>query len=426
MKIARSLTHYYHKLSKRTYSQPLTASLSFPSAQSLSRPSLFAAQPIPQSHRIDGKLAETSSDLYSSLPDIFDHMIVESSPWSDVFHNPEPVLILSCCAPYVVLYASKSFLSTVLKVPQSQHSSILRTLFGTDLHALTSPAHLLISTTVLSLPSKTFNQNPSLFQQFYTTTLTRGCGQLMASFYDVNGNPILCLMHGYSIYNCEDSPFDYSLYRPTRYDDRSSSDHQLSSISLSSSLEPLSIAPAGAHGHTQAFPPPPKPPISIKDLQKSGEILYMVVAVSPLHLINESTQSLKLDGGMSIHSGSLHASSSLRDSSSYSSTSRPTRHSTHSSPRSKRVGSDGTTISQNMFLLYETERTLSVDDGVFDQEDPYEGASLRPDRLSSSTSLSYHNENPLHSKSTVDGSMTSPPTDVKSPSDVDDGLLNDL
>jgi hypothetical protein len=56
-----------------------------------------------------------------------------------------------------------------------------------------------------------------------------------------------------------------------------------------------------------------------------------------------------------------------------------------SSRAPKRSGSEGT-LSQHLFLLYDTERALSVDqEGLFDQEDPYEGAAAVT-RLASTTS----------------------------------------
>lgn len=424
-KISHSLSHYFHKLSKsRTLSQiPLPISTSFSSHQQkqfLQRPSVLA---------IDN--STTNYDLYDTLPDIFEHMMAESSPWNDVFQSSESLLILSCCAPHVILHSSKTFLSFIMKAsspttPSPTGSSPLRMLFGTQLEVLASPAPPSdFSSTSGSRHSSVHDHNSSLFQQFYTDILTLGSGQLVTSFYDSVDQPQLCLLHGYPIYNHDhDSPFDYSLYRPTRLSDRSSSGRQLSSISLSSShystLEPLNpiLNPSAAT---------PKLAPTAREIQKSGQILYFVVAVSPLLLINESSDFSKAQkgGSPSVHSESFHPSPI---SGSFSRGSRNLGR----SPRLKKSGSDGT-VSQNFFLLYATERSLSVaedQDQVKEKQerggydDPQEGAlSLVRSGRSSVASWNLL-DSPLPSKDLV--KTTAEQQSKISAVNVDPELLNDL
>jgi hypothetical protein len=403
----------------------------------------------------------TDRDLYDTLPDIFEHMMVESSPWSDVFQSSESLLILSCCAPHVILHASKTFLSSILKTslstsPQTPALSPLRVLFGTQLEALASPSHPLSSAADFpsasrssrsrSNPHQKRDHHRSLFQNFYSNILTLGSGQLVTSFYDSCGQSQLCLLHGYPIHNLDqDSPFDFSLYRPTQHSDRSSSGRQLSSVSLSSShystLEPLH--PISNLAATSAVPPKLTP--TAREVQKSGQILYFVVAVSPLQLMNESPAALAIahdDSSHSIHSGSSHLGGSASVGS-YSSPFRGSGRTLGQSPRLKRTGSDGT-VSQNLFLLYEMERSLSVaedheeelekeqqedgEDGVYVQEDPYEGitsdAAFVSERPASTASWTHLVENPSLSRDPVDA--TGEPQGTIRASCLDSDLLNDL
>jgi hypothetical protein len=358
-------------------------------------------------------------------------MIVESSPWNDLFRSSEPLLILSCCAPHVILHSSKTFLSTILKTsfpatPQTATaSSPLRKLFGTQLEALASPFHPLTSASG-SNPHQRRDTRPALFEEFYTSILTRGSGQLVTSLYDISGQSQLCLLHGYPIHNHDhNSPFDISLFRPNRLSDRSSSARQLSSVSLSSShYSTLDQLHHLSHPPPLASDLPPQQAPTAREILKSGQILYLVVAVSPLLLMTEASDptSAQGDGSHSVHSGSSHLGSASLGS--YSSPSR-------GSTRLKRSGSDGTLVSQNLFLLYETERILSLEDeqqddedgedGVYVQDDPFEGTSstARPDRHSSTASWVHLLENNSVSRDPVRASGE-PGTGI------DHDLLNDL
>jgi hypothetical protein len=376
-KVAHSLAHYYRKLSKAkplVQQQQPTDSLSLSASRSL--------------HSGSG----SSAPLLHSLPEIFDQMGQEGSPWASVFHSTEPLVIVSCCAPHVILSVSEPFLSAVLRCAPPQQPSLLRLLFGTPLQALTSP-----SSPSPHTASAAMDRQCLLFQQLYSAIVTKGSGQMVTSFYDSADLPHLCLLHGYPVHGLGDTPHDSSLYRSTQLSDLSSTDRPLSSVSLCSSQH--SMLDLAQHSIATALPPfrhTATATPAVRETQRCGEILYLVIAVDPLLLVDAPSSPLATEDRGSLRSGSL-PTSSFRDSSSSSPVPRPTTVQTpHSSPRVRRSGSEGT-LSQHLFLLYDTERALSVDqDGLFDQEDPYEGAAAtRLDRPTSTASWTHLLENPL-------------------------------
>lgn len=355
-----------------------------------------------------------------------------NSPWNAITNSTEPIIIISTSVPHIIVHTSQSFLTNILKVPSDQRANVSWSLFGSSIQSLSS----------LSLQQNNCNyhnnnqeihQPHQIIQKFFSTIQIKGSGQMVQTIYDNEKQPLTCLFHGYPIYHYDPSHSDHNnnvnnlnnnnATRPTIIS-QSYSDPPLSSVSLSTnnSNEILPFIIQETIMNTTTTTPSVLPINSMNpikstlplhsrvplrsDAQKSGELLYYLLTVSPLRPILNSTVSSSGKSQPTQHSSPSEGQNRTNSFASFSniftrqsnnslsshgisdksitSHHTPVNNSHQNTTSNKSRKRSDSSFSQNIFLLYDTERYLSVDDGLFDQEDPFEGS-----RDISSTSISY-------------------------------------